>query len=76
MKKEDFILGLQEELELEIPLTEGTNLKELSEWDSMAAMILIGYVSNSFDLTLNAEDIKQITTVSSLIQRVGEDKFI
>lgn len=75
MKKADFMLGLQEELELELQLTGDTDLKSLEEWDSMAAMLLIGYVSNEFGVTLNADDIKNITTVDSLIVMIGIDKF-
>lgn len=75
MNKQDFISELQEELEFDTQLSEDTNLKDLDEWDSMAAMILIGYVSNNFDLTLTADDLKDITTVSSLIDRIGVDKF-
>ncbi len=75
MKKANFISGLHEELELSVPLTESTNLKDLDEWDSMAAMILIGYVSSNMDITLTADDLKGITTVDSLIDRIGADKF-
>lgn len=75
MKKNDFILGLGEELEIETTLVNTTNLKDLDEWDSMAAMVLIGYVSNEFGVTLNADDLKEITTVDSLIERIGLDKF-
>ncbi|MCC8424866.1 phosphopantetheine-binding protein [Mucilaginibacter sp. UR6-11] len=75
MKTEEFIVQLHEELELEVPLNEDTNLKDLEEWDSMAAMIVIGFVSNNFNVILNANDIQNITTISSLIDRVGRDKF-
>lgn len=75
MKKDDFIIGLQEELEIETTLETTTNLKDLEEWDSMAAMLLIGYVSNEFAVTLNADSIKNITTVESLIEMIGLDKF-
>lgn len=75
MKKNEFILGLGEELEIETTLVNTTNLKDLDEWDSMAAMVLIGYVSNEFGVTLNADDLKEITTVDSLIERIGLDKF-
>ncbi|HEX8269204.1 MAG TPA: acyl carrier protein [Flavobacterium sp.] len=75
MKREEFVSGLHEELELEVPLNADTNLKELEEWDSMAAMIVIGYVSNNFGITLTADDLKSITTVDSLMQRIGDDKF-
>ncbi len=75
MTTNEFILGLVEELELENALEINTNLKDLDEWDSMAAMVLIGYVSNEFGVTLNADDIKDITTVDSLIERIGLEKF-
>lgn len=75
MKTNEFILGLGEELELDTTLENSTNLKDLDEWDSMAAMVLIGYVSNEFGVTLNADDIRDITTVDSLIERIGLEKF-
>lgn len=75
MKKEEFILGLAEELEIETTLESTTNIKDLDEWDSMAAMLLIGYVSNVFGVTLNADDLKEITTVDSLIEKIGIEKF-
>ena len=75
MKTNEFILGLAEELELETTLENTTNLKDLDEWDSMAAMVLIGYVSNEFGVTLNADDLKDITTVDSLMERIGIEKF-
>ncbi|HEX8576518.1 MAG TPA: phosphopantetheine-binding protein [Flavobacterium sp.] len=75
MKRNEFILGLGEELELNEILTENTNLKNLDEWDSMASMLLIGYVSNEVGVTITSDDLKDITTVSSLIEKIGADKF-
>jgi len=75
MEIEKFLKLLVEELELESPLTVTTNLKELEEWDSMVAMMLIGVVSNEFDMTLSAKDIEEITTVQSLINKIGVEKF-
>ena len=75
MTKADFISGLQEELEFDTNLTPETKFKEMDEWDSMSAMILIGYVSDNFDITLNAEDLKGISTISALMDKIGADKF-
>jgi acyl carrier protein len=75
MTKQEFISGLQEELDFETILTKNTNIKDLDEWDSMAAMVLIGFVSNEFDLILSPDDIKEMTTIDSLIERIGFDKF-
>lgn len=75
MNISDFTSQLQEELELEIDLTPETDLSQLEEWDSMAAMILIGFVSDNFGVLLNGDDIAKITTVNSLVERIGTDKF-
>ncbi len=75
MTNQEFCSNLAEELELEVEINLSTNLKELEEWDSMAAMLLIGFVSNEFNVTLTSDDLKEITTVDSLINRIGQDKF-
>ncbi len=75
MKIQDFISGLQEELEIESNLETTTYIKDLDEWDSMTAMLLIGYVSNELNVTLTANDLDALTTIESLIQRIGEAKF-
>lgn len=75
MDKNDFFLRLQEDLELDKEVNGETNFKDLDEWDSMAAMVLIGLVNEEFSITLNSDDIENITTVNSLIERIGADKF-
>ncbi|WP_214073663.1 acyl carrier protein [Mucilaginibacter sp. dw_454] len=75
MTKEKFIADLQEQLELASALTADTNIKELEEWDSMGAMVLIAYVNENFGVGLNAQDIKEISTIKSLIEKIGVDKF-
>lgn len=75
MDKNDFFLRLQEDLELDKEVNGETNFKELDEWDSMAAMVLIGLVNEEFSITLNSDDIENIRTVNSLIERIGADKF-
>jgi acyl carrier protein len=71
----DFISELKEELELESTVELTTNLKELEEWDSLATMGLIAYISRSFNVTMNANDIEQITTVQTIIDFIGIEKF-
>lgn len=75
INKKDFFLRLQEDLEVEKEINENTNIKDLDEWDSMTAMVLIGLVNEVFLVTLNSEDIESITTVNALIERIGQDKF-
>ena len=76
MKKEEFLKELKEELELETVVTLDTNIKDMDEWDSMGAMILVGYVSDTFDVRLNDDDISSLSTFRSLMDRIGEEKFL
>ncbi len=75
MTQQEFISGLAEELELETAIDGSTNLRDLDEWDSMTAMMLIGYVSNEFGIMLTDADIKAMTSVDGIIQKIGTDKF-
>lgn len=75
MSTEKFLQLLKDELELESDLNLSTNLKELEEWDSMTAMLLIGVVSNEFDVNLSGDDITELSTVQTLIEKIGTDKF-
>ena len=75
MTKQEFILELQDRLETEVILDENTNIKKLPEWDSLAAMVLIGFVAESCSVDLNAKDLENIDTVAALINKIGEGKF-
>jgi acyl carrier protein len=75
MNTSDFLSKLKEELEFDSVLEINTNIRELDEWDSMSAMVLIGFVSDQFGMTLNGDDIAAITTIESLIEKIGLDKF-
>lgn len=75
MRKENFLLKLQEELELDTELTLDTNIADLDEWDSMTAMVLIGYVSNEFGIAFTLDDIESFTTFESIIERIGVNNF-
>jgi acyl carrier protein len=75
MKKTQFLQSLKDELEFEIELNLSTNLNELDEWDSMSAMVLIGYVSEKFGTTLTGDHLKKINSIEALIEYIGEDKF-
>jgi len=75
MNKLEFVQELAEELEIETAVTLDTKFVDLEEWDSMGVMVLIGFVSDNFNTPLNADDVKELTTFESLIEKIGVDKF-
>jgi acyl carrier protein len=68
MKIEDFITKLEEEYE---DITPGTLkpqsvFREVFEWSSINALILIALVKTEYDIVINAEDIAASKTIEDL----------
>ena len=68
MRIEDFITSLEEEYE---DITPGTLkpqsvFREVFEWSSINALILIALVKTQYDVTINAEDIANSLTLQDL----------
>ncbi|WP_395616640.1 acyl carrier protein [Aquirufa sp.] len=76
MDKKQFLGNLKDELELECEINLETNLKELDEWDSVLAMVLIGFVLDNFGVTLNADDLNEMNSINSLLDIIGQEKFL
>ncbi len=68
MKIEDFIAKLEEEYE---DIEKGTLkpesiFREVFEWSSINALILIALVKTEYDVAINAEDIANSATIQDL----------
>ena len=68
MKIEDFIARLEEEYEDIAPgtLKPKSVFREVFEWSSINALILIAMVKTEYDVTINAEDIAKSKTIEDL----------
>ena len=70
MKIEDFIAKLEEEYEDIAPgtLKPQSIYREVFEWSSINALILIALVKTEYDVTVNAEDIANSLTIEDLFK--------
>lgn len=70
MKIEDFIVKLEAEYEDLAPgiLKPKSVFREVFEWSSINALILIALVKTEYDVTINAEDIASSSTVEDLFK--------
>jgi acyl carrier protein len=70
MKIEDFITKIEEEFEDLEPgkLKPESNFREVFEWNSINALILIALVKTEYDVVINAEDIRASKTVNDLFK--------
>ena len=51
-----------------------THYKDLEEWDSMRALLLIAFVDSEFNVLMTGEDLKQVNTVREVYQLVKKSK--
>lgn len=66
----EFIKKLESEFE-EIPpgtLKPETNFRDMKEWSSMHALIIIALVDTEYGVTINGEELRSISTVSELFE--------
>jgi len=75
MKIENFIAKLQDLLEFDTVLTANTVFQKVDEWDSLSAMVLMGFVNDEFNVKLTPGHLEKLTTILSLISEIGRDKF-
>lgn len=72
MEINEFIKKLEVEFdELEQgTLQPNTNFRDLEEWSSMHALIIIALIDTDYDVTITGEDLSEIQTVKELFNVV------
>ncbi|MDF2451652.1 MAG: acyl carrier protein [Bacteroidota bacterium] len=72
MTLEEFTVSLEKELEEVAPgtLTPDTVYRELKNWSSMYALIIIAFIDFNFNIILNSKELKETTTVRELYNLV------
>lgn len=69
---EEFIEKVEAEIE-ELPrgsLKPETSYREIPEWSSMHALILIALAETEYNVTLRGEDLRACTTINDLHQLI------
>lgn len=77
MKKSDFLKEMQDMLEITSvdKLEEDTVIRQLAEYNSLFVLSIIAFVDDSFGVQLSAEQLANLTTIKSLMELIGNDKF-
>ncbi len=72
MNIEEFIEKLEEEFDELEPgtLKPETSFRDLDEWSSMHALIIIALIDTEYDVTLNGDDLRAASTVEDIFNIV------
>jgi acyl carrier protein len=76
MMKTEFISELKKSLEIDdYLLTEDTNIKDIENYDSLSVMMLVAFIDEKFGLKFTAAQLASITTIKSLMELIGKERF-
>ena len=69
---EQFLVNFHEILEdtEKYEITENAEFKNLDDWDSMTALMLIAMVDEKYEKQINAKDFEETTTLEELYLRI------
>lgn len=72
MTIQEFIHKIESEIEEFTPgtLKPDTNPRELEQWSSMHALILIALIDSEFNVTVNGEELAKCITINDLYNLV------
>ena len=74
MKKEEFLLKFIDAIEIEDEVRLDTELSELEEWDSLAAVTTLALFKKDLELNISSTDIIKCKTVGDIIN-LGKEKY-
>lgn len=72
MKKEDFFEELKDILELE---DENIDFNTKISLDSLAMLSIIAFLDENFKIKVNAEQLKNITSINDILKIVGKENI-
>lgn len=77
MRKDEFIRKLAEIMDVEYKeIDETTNLKKMEEYGSLALIAIIAFIDENFaKRNIPADKLSAVTTVKTLMELIGSEKF-
>ena len=71
MTRNEFLLEMQDVLQVEETLTFDTVLSDLSEWDSLAVMSTMAFLDSKFGVKTAMADYAAMKTIEDIAVKVG-----
>ena len=75
MTKEQFLELIKTELKETGTIELDTNFKQLENYGSLSAVLILQLVEDNFDVKINPRSFRSINTINDLVNAIGENKF-
>ena len=71
MNKEEFLEKFQDVLQRDEPVSMDMELKDIEEWDSLAALSACAFLNAECGVQITFNDLKEMKTVSDVAKKAG-----
>ena len=71
MRREEFLVEMQDVLQREENLTFEMHLKDIEEWDSLSIMATMAFLDKNFGVKTTFNDYKNMETVEDIAKKAG-----
>ena len=71
MTREEFFVQMMDVLQTDTPLTAGTMLDDLVEWDSLSMMATLAFLAKNFGVEVGLKDFNEISTIGDIAVKAG-----
>ena len=75
MTKEQFLELIKTELKETGTIELDTNFKQLENYGSLSAVLILQLVEDNFDVKINPRSFRSINTINDLVNAIGENQF-
>ena len=68
--KQAFLIQFQDIIERHSPIVPEEVLRDMEEWDSLAALSLVSMVDDEYGVVISSEDLEKVVTVQDMIDLI------
>lgn len=72
MTQEEFLVRLQDEIQLDSPLKAGDMLCDVDGWDSLAMLAMLN-VFDEINISVDIEELEAFVSVNDILKKAGFD---
>lgn len=73
MRKEEFLVELEDILQRDDTCNENDNLADYEEWDSLSKMAVMAFYNKNFGIKITLDQLKDLSRVADLISLAGDN---
>mgnify|MGYP000851141887 FL=1 len=73
IKESEFLLKLQELLELEQPIKMEDEFRAFQQWDSLAYLSVVAFIDEEYNIVISHDVFREFQTIADIFQYINKN---